>query len=235
MKTLYLTLLLLSVSIPLIYTVFFKDVIRYWKMFLISTTLVATFFIIWDFFFTKSSIWGFNNKYTLGIDLLGMPIEEWLFFFIIPFCSLFIHYALNYLKPNFYLKKKATYYLTLNLIMLLAIIVFSNMNKAYTVLNFCILIIVLFIGIKYQLHFLQRFYVSFVLILIPFLIINGILTGLFLEEPIVSYNANEILGVRIFTIPIEDVGYAFSMLFSNLIIFEYFKAKKITFKNVSLS
>jgi lycopene cyclase domain-containing protein len=64
--------------------------------------------------------------------------------------------------------------------------------------------------------------------LIPFLIVNGILTGLFLEEPVVSYNKNEILGIRILTIPIEDVGYAFSMLFSNLMIFEYLKREKTT-------
>ena len=228
MSALYFTLLILSFSVPIIYTLFFKDVIRYWKWFFLSTILVAAFFIIWDFYFTKSLIWSFNKNYTLGVKILGMPIEEWLFFFVIPFCSLFIHYALKYLKPNVFLPKKVTQYLTLSLLILLLIIVISNINKAYTVLNFSVLIIVLIFGIKYQINILQRFYVSFVIILIPFLIVNGILTGLFLEEPVVSYNKNEILGIRILTIPIEDVGYAFSMLFSNLMIFEYLKREKTT-------
>jgi len=72
---------------------------------------------------------------------------------------------------------------------------------------------------------LQGFYASFILILIPFFIVNGILTGSFIEVPIVSYNNSENLGIRLFTIPIEDIGYAFSMLFGNLMIFETLKKR----------
>jgi lycopene cyclase domain-containing protein len=61
--------------------------------------------------------------------------------------------------------------------------------------------------------------------LIPFFIVNGILTGSFIEVPIVSYNNSENLGIRLFTIPIEDIGYAFSMLFGNLMIFETLKKR----------
>ena len=62
-------------------------------------------------------------------------------------------------------------------------------------------------------------------ILIPFFIVNGILTGSFIETPIVSYNDLENLGIRLFTIPVEDIGYAFSMLFGNLMIFETLKKR----------
>jgi lycopene cyclase domain-containing protein len=61
--------------------------------------------------------------------------------------------------------------------------------------------------------------------LIPFFIVNGILTGSFIEVPIVSYDNLENLGIRLFTIPIEDIGYAFSMLFGNLMIFETLKKR----------
>jgi lycopene cyclase domain-containing protein len=72
---------------------------------------------------------------------------------------------------------------------------------------------------------LQKFYITFLIILIPFLIVNGILTGSFIEGEVVWYNNEENLGIRLFTIPIEDVFYAFSMLFANLILIEKFKLK----------
>ena len=54
---------------------------------------------------------------------------------------------------------------------------------------------------------------------------NGILTGSFLETPIVNYNNFENLGIRVFTVPIEDIGYCFSMLFGNLMIYETLQKK----------
>tara|TARA_B110000196_G_C20528882_1_gene379059 strand:+ start:71 stop:250 length:180 start_codon:yes stop_codon:yes gene_type:complete len=55
--------------------------------------------------------------------------------------------------------------------------------------------------------------------------VNGILTGGITGMTIVSYNNFENLGVRIGTIPIEDFGYAFTMLFGNLMILESLKPK----------
>jgi len=59
--------------------------------------------------------------------------------------------------------------------------------------------------------------------LIPFFIVNGILIGSFIEEPVVWYNNTENLGIRLGTVPIEDIGYAFVMLFSNIILIEKLK------------
>ena len=74
---------------------------------------------------------------------------------------------------------------------------------------------------------MQEYYPSFLVILIPFLLVNGILTGSFIEEPVVWYNNAENLDFRIFTIPIEDAFYAFTMLFSVQLIFNYLKGKKL--------
>jgi len=70
-------------------------------------------------------------------------------------------------------------------------------------------------------NYYNGFFLSFLFILIPFFIVNGILTGSMIDAPIVWYNDDENLGVRLATIPIEDIGYAFSMLFCNLMIFEW--------------
>ena len=225
MTPLYFYILLFSIAIPLLYTILFKDFIKFWKYFIISTALVAAIFLIWDYFFTAIGVWSFNNDYCLGIEMLGMPLEEWLFFLIIPFCSLFIHYCAITVNPNFKFNKKTSFYLTLTLIVLVFTVAIANSTKYYTAVNFFILAMVLSLGLLFFRSHLQKFYASFMVILIPFFIVNGILTGSFIETPIVSYNDLENLGIRLFTIPVEDIGYAFSMLFGNLMIFETLKKR----------
>jgi len=235
MIPLYLYILLGSLSIPLLFSIFFIDFIKHWKHFFLSTFIIAIIFLLWDAFFTHYGIWGFNSNYCLDIKLLKMPIEEWLFFFVIPFCSLFTHYALRHVVTNFSLSNLTTNILTLGLIVLISIVLITNLSKAYTAINGALLLATLLIGFFYYHHLLQQFFASFLIILIPFFIVNGILTGAITESPIVWYNNSENLGIRLFTIPVEDIGYAFTMLFGNLMIFESFNRKLKKLHIVSLS
>ncbi len=60
--------------------------------------------------------------------------------------------------------------------------------------------------------------------LIPFFIVNGVLTGSGIENEVVWYNDAENIGIRLFTIPLEDSAYAFSMLLFNLVLFKFFSS-----------
>jgi len=53
-----------------------------------------------------------------------------------------------------------------------------------------------------------RYWLFFAVMLVPFCLINGILTAL----PVVSYASHAIIGLRFFTIPIEDFGYMFALV-----------------------
>ncbi len=226
MMALYAYILLGSLSFPLLFSLFYKDLINHWKSFGISTLSIAILFLIWDAVFTKNGVWGFETTYCIGIYFFKMPIEEWLFFFIIPFSSLFIHFALFHSFPKLKLNKNISKYLSSLLIILSVYLISTQHTKAYTLVNFSILACILLTGLIYHQTLLQKFYLSFLIILFPFLIVNGILTGALTETPIVWYNNSENLGIRVGTIPVEDFGYAFSMLFGNLMLFESIKKTK---------
>ena len=54
---------------------FFKK----WKFLFGSILIVGTSFILWDIFATERGHWSFNDKYLVGLELFGLPIEEIMF------------------------------------------------------------------------------------------------------------------------------------------------------------
>lgn len=224
--SLYLFLNIASFLIPFLYS-FEKRMkyIRRWKVLFPSLILTAVFFIIWDIIFTQMGVWSFNPRYHSGIEFFGLPIEEWLFFICIPYASLFIHFAFQYFLPNVALSdsvvKKIYWFLMVITIPIVAI----NYDKWYTFINLSLFVIVLTIAVFKVKQILNTYFITFLIILIPFLLVNGILTGSFIEEPVVFYNDNENLGIRLGTIPVEDVGYAFTMLLMSLILMKIIDRK----------
>ena len=225
---LYLLLNIGSFSIPFLYSFHKKmNFIKQWKSVFVSIFLVATFFIIWDVLFTKNGIWGFNAAYHLPFKIVGLPIDEMLFFICIPYASIFIHYSLAYFNPEVLLSDKMVKIISIFFLTVVSITLFFNIDKWYTLINYTLLLFTLLMGMIYGKEILKRFYIAFALILIPFFIVNGILTGSFISEPVVWYNNAENLGIRLFTIPIEDIGYAFNMLFWVIFLNERFKKMKL--------
>jgi lycopene cyclase domain-containing protein len=76
---------------------------------------------------------------------------------------------------------------------------------------------------------MSYFWVAYFIHLIPFFIVNGILTGMATPNPVVIYNSHDIIGLRIVTIPIEDSIYALTCLLIPISIMEAileYKSKK---------
>lgn len=189
-----------------------------WKYILPSILLVAAFYILGDIYLTKTGVWGFNSKYHLNIMIANLPIEEWLFFIFIPYACLFLHESLVLYFPQLKLNQALANKISIFLILMAVVIILFNYHRFYTVYIFTLVIIALLLSLFDKTNVISSYFVSFLLILIPFIIVNAILTGSFIHQEVVWYNDQENMGIRFLTIPVEDVVYAFSMILYNLLL-----------------
>lgn len=221
---LYLLILFFSVILPFLWS-FERKMVAYSKSFaplFLGILIVGSFFIIWDIIFTHYGIWGFNPRYLSGIYIFNLPLGEWLFFVIIPFCSIFIYRVFNYFRKSPVLEKSHSYisYFLLGFSLVMMLIYY---DRSYTFMTFSLLAILIYIHIKVlKTKWMGRFYMSYLFVLIPFFMVNGLLTGSLLEEEVVWYNNLENMGIRIGTIPFEDAFYGMILILGIISFYEYF-------------
>ena len=93
-------------------------------------------------------------------------------------------------------------------------------ERMYTLVDMVFGIIVLVFAYVIDASLLRKFYLTFLVMLLPFFVVNGVLTGSGIEGEVVWYNNAQNIGFRIGTIPIEDIIYAFSLIILNLVLFQ---------------
>ena len=198
----------------------------YWRTLFPAIGIMAVLFIVWDAYFGYAGVWGFNDVYTTGLRWLGLPWEEWMFFITVPFASFFIYACLNTYFPTDPLKVYDKW-ISLGLVSVLLLSALWYLDRLYTASTFILtggLLLYNYIYIPNTYRTL--FFRAYLIILIPFLLCNGILTGVVTQGPIVVYNPQEFMGLRITTIPLEDSAYGFLLLLGVVSFQEFFK--KIT-------
>jgi lycopene cyclase domain-containing protein len=203
---------------------FYKD----WKYFFPGLFMTLAFFIAWDVLYTHWGIWGFNERYLTGINIINLPLEEWLFFITIPYSCVFTYAALKYLVRKDYFGPWSS---TITWILILALTVIGaiHYDHLYTSVTFGLTAVFLLLHLLvFKSDYLGRFYFTFLIILIPFFIVNGILTGSFIEDEVVYYDDSMNLGIRMFTIPVEDSIYGMLLILMNVTFYEWFKRRSKT-------
>lgn len=216
----YLLLDIGSVAIPLILS-FDKKVQFYkqwWRLFP-AMLIGGLSFLLWDEWFTRMQVWQFNPVYITGIYWGHLPLEEWLFFFLIPYACIFVYECFRaYFNPFFEsisINLSKIVAIVLSIIFISIAIIFND--RIYTLITFLgagvmlILNLLLFKGKKFML-----FIGMWIIHLIPFYIINGVLTSL----PVVIYNNSENMNFRIGSVPFEDAFYSMFLLLINITIYE---------------
>ncbi|SHM40588.1 lycopene cyclase domain-containing protein [Cyclobacterium lianum] len=223
----YLGLMVFTILYPLAQS--FEHRIRYhkkWYALWPATFVAAIAYIVWDHWFTVEGVWWFNERYILGYYLFELPVEEISFFFIVPFACIFIYEVLIYFFPKDWLKPvgKPFVFLMAPSLFILGLVFRDKMYTSFNFIVTALIIMVHFIIFKDKL--LGRFLFGFLVTLIPFMLVNGVLTGSWLDEPIVGYNDEENLGIRIGTVPLEDSVYLLGLLLLNVSIYEKLLKRK---------
>jgi len=220
--SLYLWINVLCIAGPLLLS-FDKKVHFYthWKTLFPAILIVGSLFLAWDIYFTDIGIWGFNAEYLTGTSFFNLPVEECLLFFTVPYASVFIYEVIKAYFPKFRPVRFSYYFSLIFTItsIVLAVIYRDNLYTFVALLSVGIINWIVYFG--YTPRWYPFFIIAFLASQIPFLIVGGLLTGLVTEAPVIWYNENEIMGLYIFSIPLEDVFYYFLLFFSVVIIHEY--------------
>lgn len=219
-KYTYLFLDLITLS-PILFLSFDKWVKFYknWIPSLISIMIIGAIFIVWDVWFTNVGVWKFNYDYLIDITLINLPLEEWLFFLVVPWVCVFIAECLH-IHLNKYIYK-INFIPSLYILLVGALVGLYFAKGLYTQVNFSLFLLVFALQfIFWGKQKLNLYALTYLVHLIPFYIVNGVLTG----QPILIYNNAENLGIRVETIPIEDFLYSYNLI--GLVFLLYFPLKK---------
>jgi lycopene cyclase domain-containing protein len=194
--------------------------------FLKGSALVGLFFIAWDVWFTSRGVWWFDTKYTLGLIVAGLPVEEWLFFIFIPFSCVFTYFCID---KFFKLQHIGAFN---NIVVFVSIIICAVVALRYTDRIYTLVTAVVTMLTLLVFHFVLRIQwitqasLVFTLLMFGFLPVNGILTGTGLESPIVNYNPMDFMGFRVLTIPVEDALYGYTQFLLVLYFFKKFRRRQ---------
>jgi len=224
----YLILDFLIIAFPLIFS--FKWKFKYYKFFkplAASIIIVGISYIIWDLIVTYRGDWGFNKDFLIGIKFFDLPIEEILFFVVVPFACIFIYENLVFFIKDKKIAFNKWFYIGIAGVFIAVGILFRNQD--YTILSMfsCALFFIVAATMMPDILKSMNYWLYIVVSFLPFIIFNYFLTSLI----VVWYNPNAIWGGngawngRFFTIPFEDFFYNFAMLSFYLMVYLYFRKK----------
>lgn len=197
--------------------------------YLLSLTPIAIGFILWDIFAVEARHWDFNPEFILGIKFAGLALEEYLFFFTVPFALLFTYQCvLRFISGKFEIKAKTepktlvakaktSSYVWLTAVLSTVSLIISFSLTGYTqlvVIAFAITLALILI-INPSLLRSKSFWAFMTIQFGLFFLTNLILTAL----PVITYGETAILGARVITIPVEDFIYSFCLTALNILIF----------------
>lgn len=222
---LYILLIVVSIFFPLILS--FDKKVHFYKQFkalFAAIAIIGGVFIVWDIWFTSIGIWGFNAEHLLGINLFNLPLEEVLFFIVVPYACVFIHNTFTAYWP---IKTDASSLKNFTFLWIATSLVlgFMHITHLYTVITMFLSAGTGIVLLTKPTEYITGVWRSYGIVVFPFLVINGALTGAFTDTPVVWYNDAENLGIRVGTIPLDDLFYNFTLIVGIIMLRDSFQTK----------
>jgi lycopene cyclase domain-containing protein len=181
---------------------------NHFKALAIAIVVVGSLYISWDMIVTDWGEWSFNPRYVSGIRVGNLPLEEILFFITVPYSCLFIYEAILATTKNAALQMPTGIIIAASVILLAGSFFYFEQGYTAKALASCALFLLLALCLDRELLDSRQYWLWIGICLVPFLIVNTILTAL----PVVQYNPAAIWGARFITIPLEDFFYNYSLL-----------------------
>ena len=208
---------------------------KVWRSLIPSVLIVGIGFLLWDEGFTRMGVWGFNPRYLFGVYLGRLPLEEVLFFLVVPYNFIFILLVLQAYFPNRKTEMiQRIFTWTMGISSLLMVLFYGGGQLFFSTLktyNYYTIsaaamafILTLF---AYNRKWFGDFVLAYMVCLLPFFIVNGILTGSITDQAIVWYSEQHIIGWRMGTIPFEDLYYNYDLLLPLTWLFYFFRGKAV--------
>lgn len=217
----------LAVLLPTLLLSFDRRVAFYkqWRSYWPVNAAVLAGFVAWDVLFTERGVWGFNPDYLVGIDLLGLPIEEWGFFIAVPYACTFTYATLKQYVPSVGAFRFGARSVTLAVWLFSAWLAWAFAGQIYPATTATILFLTLSFLLFRPNRWFGHFWFAYAVLLIPFIISNGVLTGIdftaypllhrepeIVADQIVWYNNDENTRWRIFSMPADDLVYGLLLM-----------------------
>jgi len=174
----------------------------------VATIIVSALYIVWDLFATAQGDWSFNPSYVTGVKFKNLPVEEICFFVTVPYACLFIYEVVVRSARETRLGLPTAALWAAVGALLGGAWLFAGQSYTAKALSSCALFLGFALWLDRPLLNSRHYWLWLAVCLIPFAIVNTILTAL----PVVQYNRSAIWGVRMGTIPVEDFFYNYSLL-----------------------
>jgi lycopene cyclase domain-containing protein len=199
-----------------------------WLRLLKVYLFVSVPFVVMDSIVHQRGWWSYNSDYIVDIFILGLPIEEVLFFFVIPFASLYLYSIFSKTTEKLQLDRYEYIgkLILLTIVLIgLALVIIQPLER--TIFDVILAYMVLILWIYNKPNFMQSFWI--IVMTFIFVVTNYFLTSL----PIVTYDEMFGSSIRLISIPAEDFFYNISLLLASLVVF--LDNHKSSNKNISVS
>jgi len=181
-----------------------------------SILWMALPFLVWDAW-VAGRHWNFNDSFVLGPRVAGLPLEEILFFFTVPFACLFLWRSVFAKQAPRSVPGLVRLYRLPWLLAPGGVLLFAS-GRQYTGLTLLALAAVCTWDDRAGTRLLLQ--PRFLRFLAAVLGLTAIFNGYLTARPVVLYGAQYQLDWRLVTIPIEDFGYGLALVIGVVVGFE---------------
>jgi lycopene cyclase domain-containing protein len=185
----------------------FRDAWRLRRRMVIAWATVSLAWIVLDGLSVARGWWHYNDRYISGVQVAGLPIEEIAFFFTVPLACMLTFFAITKAVQGKVRMQHARHVLWSIAATVVLFALYAGSQER--TLADCLLVLITLAALYRSSLIMQRsFWAWNGAILLLCLIFNTMLTAL----PVVIYDEQFMTGIRLGTIPIEDLLYNFSLL-----------------------